>query len=79
MKFSDFSDFCTHTYSHVHTHAYSHTHTHIHTHSHIHTPTLTHMRLIRIERVIVSISYNKCRGNSCKWNSEVKRAMPGAL
>jgi hypothetical protein len=66
----DFSHFCTHTYILTHTH----THIYILTHSHTHTPTLTHIRLIMIERVIVSISYNKCGGSSCKWNSEVKRA-----
>jgi hypothetical protein len=62
----------------LHTHILTYAHTHILTltHSHTHTTTLTHISLIR---VIVSISYNKCRGNSCKWNSEVKRARPGAL
>jgi hypothetical protein len=64
----------THTHTHTSTHTYSHSHTHIHT-----LLQLTHIRLIRIERVIVSISYNKCRGSSCKWKSEVKRARPGAL
>jgi hypothetical protein len=61
------------------THTYTHTHTLIYTHSHTHTPTLTYIRLIRIKRVIVSRRYNKCRGNSCKWNSEVKRDRPGAF
>jgi hypothetical protein len=65
----------------LHTHILTQAHTHILTltHSHTHTPTLTHIRLIRIERVIVSISYNMCRGSSCNWNSEVKRAGSGAL
>jgi hypothetical protein len=73
-----FLDFFTHTYSHAHTHTYSHTHilTLTYTHSYTHTLTYTHSytHTIRIERVIVSISYNKCRDNSFKWNSEVKRA-----
>jgi hypothetical protein len=67
------------SHTHTHKHTYSHTHILTLTHLHTHTPTLTHIRLIRIERAIVSISYNKCRGNSCKWNSEVKRARLGAL
>jgi hypothetical protein len=81
----------THAHSHTHTRTltYSHTHTctytysykptHTHTHSHTHTLTLTHIRLIRIERIVVSITYSKCRGNSCKWNLEVKRARPSAF
>jgi hypothetical protein len=67
------------TYAHTQILTQAHTHILTLTHSHTHTPTLIHIRLIRIERGIVSISYNKCRGNSCKWNSKVKRARPGAL
>jgi hypothetical protein len=63
------------THTHILTQAHTHTNTLTYTHSYTHT----HIRLIRIERVIVSISYNKCRGSSCKWNSEVKRARLGAL
>jgi hypothetical protein len=52
----------------LHTHILTCAHTHILTltHSYTHTPALTHIRLIRIERVRVPISYNKCRGNSRK-------------
>jgi hypothetical protein len=79
MRFFGFLHTHILTCAHTHILTLSHSHTHIHTLLHSHTPTLTHIRLIRIERVIVSISYNKCRGNSCKWNLEVKRARPGAL
>jgi hypothetical protein len=67
------------TFLHTHILTYVHTHILILTHSHTHATILTHISLIRIERVIVSVSYNKCRGNSCKWNSKVKRARSGVL
>jgi hypothetical protein len=38
------------------------THTHILTYTHSYRHILTHIRLKRIERVIVSIRYNGCRG-----------------
>jgi hypothetical protein len=69
----------THIYSHTCTHTHTHTYSHSHIHSHTHIHTLIYISLIRIERLIVSIRYNMCRGSSCKWNSEVKRARPGAL
>jgi hypothetical protein len=60
----------THTRTHTHTHTYSHTHTPIYSHTHTHiysrTHTLTHIRLIRIERIIVSIRHNGCRASTCK-------------
>jgi hypothetical protein len=74
--FWDFWDFCTHILTDTRT--YTHSYTHIHT---SHTLTYTHHTLIHISliRVIVSIRYNGCRDSSCKWNSKVKRARPGAL
>jgi hypothetical protein len=48
-----FGIFGAHTYSHILTHTHTHTHTCIYK--------LTHVRLIRIERIIVSIRYNGYR------------------
>jgi hypothetical protein len=55
LGFFEFSNFY-----HTQTHKYSYTYTQTHIH------TLTHIRLIRIKRVIVSIRYNECMGGSCK-------------
>jgi hypothetical protein len=64
LIFLDFYEIFAHTYSRAHTHILTLID------SHIHTPTLTHIRLIRIERVIVSIRYNGCRDGSCKVRIE---------
>jgi hypothetical protein len=57
--FFKFSNFCL-PQTHIHTLTLTVTHTLTYTHSYRHT--LTHIRLIRIERAIVSLRYNVCRG-----------------